>query len=110
MFTAPHQARLANRFIRMLHIVQRGLNLLLRLAFGRKGCESALFSPNLIFVARKLTSWNVWSRERELSALAAWDSAQAVTENVVRYAFVPAVVLLAAYQTQVPLWAFVSPI
>lgn len=56
MFTAPHQARLANRFIRMLHIVQRGLNLLLRLAFGRKGCESALFSPNLIFVARKLAS------------------------------------------------------
>ena len=56
MFTAPPQARLANRFIRLLHIVQRGLNPLLRLLFGRKGCESALFSPNLIFVARKSES------------------------------------------------------
>jgi SAM-dependent methyltransferase len=56
MFTAPPEAQLVNRFIRLLHIVQRGLNLLLRLAFGRRGCESALFSPNLIFVARKPTS------------------------------------------------------
>jgi SAM-dependent methyltransferase len=56
MFTASPHARLVNRFIRLLHIVQRGLNLLLRLVFGRKGCESALFSPNLIFVARKPAS------------------------------------------------------
>ncbi|MBK8743876.1 class I SAM-dependent methyltransferase [Propionivibrio sp.] len=56
MFTASPHARIANRFIRLLHIVQRGLNLLLRLVFGRKGCESALFSPNLIFVARKPAS------------------------------------------------------
>lgn len=56
MFTAPHQARLVNRFIRLLHIVQRGLNLLLRFAFGRNGCESALLSPNLIFIARKQVS------------------------------------------------------
>jgi SAM-dependent methyltransferase len=55
MFTAPPDARWLNRFIRLLHIVQRGLNLILRLTFGRKGCESALFSPNLIFVARKPT-------------------------------------------------------
>ena len=55
MFTAPPHARWINRFIRLLHIVQRGLNLILRLTFGRKGCESALFSPNLIFVARKPT-------------------------------------------------------
>lgn len=53
MFTAPPEARLANRFIRLLHIAQRGLNFLLRLIFGRNGCESAAFSPNLILVARK---------------------------------------------------------
>lgn len=53
MFTAPPEARLTNRFIRLLHIGQRGINLLLRLVFGRNGCESAAFSPNLIFVARK---------------------------------------------------------
>lgn len=53
LFTAPPEARLANKVIRLLHMVQRGLNLLLRLAFGRKGCESAMFSPNLIFIARK---------------------------------------------------------
>ncbi|WP_319245536.1 class I SAM-dependent methyltransferase [uncultured Propionivibrio sp.] len=55
MFTAPSQARLTNRFIRLLHLVQRGLNPLLRLVFGRRGRESAVFSPNLIFVARKIT-------------------------------------------------------
>ncbi len=56
MFTAPAQARLTNRFIRLLHLVQRGLNLLMRVVFGRRGCESALFSPNLIFVARKMAA------------------------------------------------------
>lgn len=53
MFTAPPDAWLTNRFIRFLHFVQRGLNLLMRLIFGNEGCESTMFSPNLIFVARK---------------------------------------------------------
>lgn len=53
MFTAPAQAQLTNRFIRLLQLLQRGLNLLLRGVFGRRGGESAWFSPNLIFVARK---------------------------------------------------------
>lgn len=53
MFTAPSEARWANRVIHMLLILQRGLNLLFRLAFADRGCESAMFSPNLLFVGRK---------------------------------------------------------
>lgn len=54
LFTAPSHAHWVNRFIRLLHLVQRGLNLVFRLFFGTRGCESSLFSPNLLFVGRKL--------------------------------------------------------
>lgn len=54
LFTAPPEARWANRAIRILHLVQRGLNLAFRLLFGSRGCENSLFSPNLLFVGRKL--------------------------------------------------------
>lgn len=53
LFTAPSEARNANRFIRLLHLIQRAINLILRVVFGPRGCESATFSPNLILVARK---------------------------------------------------------
>jgi SAM-dependent methyltransferase len=55
LFTAPPEARNANRFIRLLHLIQRVINLILRVVFGPRGCESATFSPNLILVARKRT-------------------------------------------------------
>jgi 2-polyprenyl-3-methyl-5-hydroxy-6-metoxy-1,4-benzoquinol methylase len=53
MFTAPAVEHRTNKVIRFLHIVQRGLNPLLRLVFGSTGCESATFSPNLIFIGKK---------------------------------------------------------
>lgn len=53
LFTAPAESRWVNRFIRCLIVVQRGLNLLFRLAFGQRGFETAGLSPNLLFVGRK---------------------------------------------------------
>lgn len=53
MFTAPDDARWLNRVGRGLIVLQRGLNLLFRLAFADRGCETAMFSPNLLFVGRK---------------------------------------------------------
>ena len=53
MFTARNDAILANRLIRILHILQRGFNILFRFSFSGRGCESAIFSPNLLFVGRK---------------------------------------------------------
>jgi SAM-dependent methyltransferase len=53
MFTAPSEATSINRVIRMLHIIQRGLNFLMRIVFGGNGCESSKFSPNLIYIGQK---------------------------------------------------------
>jgi len=53
MFTAPSDARWTNRMIRIFILLQRGLNFFFRFAFSGRGCESAIFSPNLIFVGRK---------------------------------------------------------
>lgn len=53
LFTAPKEARWSNCLIRLLIVLQRGLNFLFRLTFAGRGCESAIFSPNLIFVGRK---------------------------------------------------------
>lgn len=58
LFTAPYDARWLNRVVRMLITLQRGLNLLFRVAFAGRGCESAMFSPNLLFVGRKKSPSN----------------------------------------------------
>jgi SAM-dependent methyltransferase len=54
LFTAPPEARWINRLIRLLLLAQRGLNLIFRLIFGGRGCESATLSPNLLFIGRKI--------------------------------------------------------
>ncbi len=53
MFTAPASARLLSSIIRSLWIVQRGLNLAFRLIFAQRGCESSIFSPNLLVIGKK---------------------------------------------------------
>jgi 2-polyprenyl-3-methyl-5-hydroxy-6-metoxy-1,4-benzoquinol methylase len=53
LFTAPEGKYFVNRVIKILILVQRVLNLIFRIFFGKKGLESAVFSPNLIFVGRK---------------------------------------------------------
>jgi SAM-dependent methyltransferase len=53
LFTAPASSRLISGLIRVLLIIQRGLNVLFRLLFSWRGFETAAFSPNLIFVGRK---------------------------------------------------------
>jgi 2-polyprenyl-3-methyl-5-hydroxy-6-metoxy-1,4-benzoquinol methylase len=58
MFTARNDAIWINRLIRLLLLLQRGLNVLFRFAFSRRGCESAMFSPNLLFVGRKKNNEN----------------------------------------------------
>ena len=62
------------------------------------------------YVTRQLVAWGVLTRERQLGVLAAWDGLQAATEAAVKWGFVPGVVALAAYQTEVPLWAILSPV
>ncbi|MDC3408806.1 class I SAM-dependent methyltransferase [Burkholderiales bacterium] len=53
MFTAPTDRPNLGRVIGGLLVVQRVLNLFLRLVFRKKGFETAIFSPNLIYVGRK---------------------------------------------------------
>jgi len=53
LFTAPDGSLWVNRVIRVLIVLQRGLNFMFRIAFAKQGRESAVFSPNLIFVGRK---------------------------------------------------------
>lgn len=53
LFTASRDARWAKRVIKVLLILQLGLNFLFRLLFAGRGAETATFSPNLIFVGRK---------------------------------------------------------
>lgn len=53
MFTAPTKATITNGIIRLLHYLQRCLNVVFRLLFSKRGFESSFFSPNLIFIARK---------------------------------------------------------
>jgi SAM-dependent methyltransferase len=53
MFTVPDNAPWLARTSRLLVLLQRALNLGFRLVFGARGCESAMFSPNLLFIGRK---------------------------------------------------------
>lgn len=53
MLTAPAEAVWTNRVIRIFHLMQRGLNFLMRIIFRANGCESSMFSPNLIYVGVK---------------------------------------------------------
>ena len=53
LFTAHKDAWWASHVIRGLIVLQRLLNLVFRLAFREHGYETAMFSPNLIFVGRK---------------------------------------------------------
>ncbi len=53
MFTAPAHAYWSNKLIRLLQILQRGINLLSRIIFRKNGFETSVFSPNLIYVGRK---------------------------------------------------------
>jgi 2-polyprenyl-3-methyl-5-hydroxy-6-metoxy-1,4-benzoquinol methylase len=53
LFTAPPESKWACRFIQILLLIQRGLNLVFRMIFRDKGIETATFSPDLIFVGRK---------------------------------------------------------
>jgi len=54
LFTAPEKSCVLRSFIRMLYLVQRVLNLIFRLIFREKGCDSSFFSPNLIYIGRKI--------------------------------------------------------
>ena len=56
LFTAPQKAVVLKRVIHILLIFQRGLNVVMRVLFRKKGCESSLFSPNLIYVGKKESS------------------------------------------------------
>ncbi|WP_124945522.1 class I SAM-dependent methyltransferase, partial [Sulfurirhabdus autotrophica] len=53
LFTAESSALFMNKVLRGMHLVQRGINIGFRLLFGRRGCETAWFSPNLLFVGKK---------------------------------------------------------
>ena len=53
LFTAPEGARFMQRIIRGLINVQYALNIPFRLLFGRRGFETRIFSPNLVFVGRR---------------------------------------------------------
>ena len=39
--------------LRVLIVAQRGLNVLFRLVFRRRGAESAWLSPGLLYIGRK---------------------------------------------------------
>jgi len=54
MFTAPSEARFLNSVVRGLTVLQRGLNLVFRLLFAGRGFESPMFSPNLLYIGRKI--------------------------------------------------------
>jgi hypothetical protein len=62
------------------------------------------------YVAGKITAMGWWSKDRENQVLAHWDTTQQVTEKIVRYAFIPSALVLAAYQTEIPLWGILSPL
>ena len=64
----------------------------------------------MAYLSHKLAGWGVISADREMQFLSAWDQTQALTEVAVRWGFVPGVILLAAVQTEVPLWAILSPV
>jgi len=53
LFTAPVGSRMVCIVIRILLIIQRGLNLIFRLLLRGKGCETSLLSPNLIYIGKK---------------------------------------------------------
>lgn len=53
LFTARPSARVMRHVVRLLLVAQRGLDVLLRLLFGRRGAESAWLSPSLLYVGRK---------------------------------------------------------
>ena len=53
LFTSPPERRCVNRFIKILLYVQRMLNIMFRLVFGKNGFETSIFSPNLIYIGNK---------------------------------------------------------
>ena len=53
MFTSPSTSPVRH-FIKLLLMIQRPLNLMFRLLFRDKGFESGAFSPDLIFIGRKI--------------------------------------------------------
>ena len=53
LFTAPKESKFVNFIIRLLLILQLFLNFIFRVFFGKKGFETSMFSPNLIYIGRK---------------------------------------------------------
>ncbi len=53
LFTVEPPVRVMKIVMRLLILIQRGLNILFRGIFGKRGAESAYFSPNLLFIGRK---------------------------------------------------------
>jgi hypothetical protein len=62
------------------------------------------------FLAGKITQLGWWSKDTENTVLHNLDATQSIAAVVIKYSFIPGIILVSAYKEGVPLHAYLNPI